>query len=157
MFGSKNTFFLQNKTILIEKRKELKYLISVLWNRNDDVLEFYLKVYDFFCENPLEFDGATIVKDLCIIKDLDTSAMLHDYLYLTYNVAANIKYKWKADWLYAREMERGGGAAYSTWSRFIGLTIFGGLFFTPYKLIKGQKISKINKVEFDSVYNVLNK
>ena len=157
MFGSKNTFFLQDKKILEEKRKDLEYLIKVLWNRNNDVIEFYLKVYDFFCENPSEFDGATIVKDLCIIKDLDTSAMLHDYLYLTYNVAANIKYKWKADWLYAREMERGGGAAYSTWSRFIGLTIFGGLFFTPYKLIKGQKISKINKVEFDSVYNVLNK
>lgn len=156
MLGSKNNFFSQEKSVLDEKRKELEYLISVLWDRNDSVKDLYLKIYDFFCENPKQFDGATIVKDLCIIKGLDTCAMLHDYLYLTHNVAANFKYKWKSDWIYAREMERGGGSAYSTWSRFLGLSIFGGLFFTPYKLIKGQRMTKDNKIEFNNVYNILN-
>lgn len=152
MLGSKNNFFSQDKMILEEKRKELEYLISVLWNRNDYVKETYLKMYDFFCENPNKFDGATIVKDLCIIKGLDTSAMLHDYLYLKYKVAGHYKYKWKADWLYAREMERGGGAAYSTWSRFIGLTIFGGIFFTPIKIFKGLKMTPIDKARFNELW-----
>lgn len=155
MLGSKNTFFSQDKKVLVEKRKELEYLVSVLWNRNEETKELYLKIYDFFCENPKEFDGATIVKDLCIIKGLDTSAMLHDYLYLTYNVAANYKYKWLADWIYAREMERGGGSAYATWSRFIGLTIFGGIFFTPFKIIKGTKMSRLNKARFMVDYKIL--
>lgn len=153
MLGSKNDFFSQDKTILEEKRKELEYLVSVLWNRSDFVKEMYLEIYDFFCENPKEYDGATIVKDLCIIKGLDTSAMLHDYLYLHYNVASNYKYKWLADYLYAREMERGGGSAYATWSRFIGLTIFGGIFFTPYKIFKGLKMSVLDKLGFKILYD----
>jgi hypothetical protein len=152
MLGSKNNFFSQDKIILDEKRKELEYLVSVLWDRNDYVKESYLKIYDFFCENPHAFDGATIVKDLCIIKNLDTSAMLHDYLYITYKVSSNYKYKWKADLLYALEMERGGGAAYSTWSRFLGLTIFGGIFFTPFKIIKGQKMKLLDKINFNKLY-----
>lgn len=152
MLGSKNNFFSQDKITLSEKRKELEYLISVLWNRDTFVKEMYLEIYDFFCENPKEFDGATIVKDLCIIKGLDTSAMLHDYMYLNYNVASSYKYKWKADLLYALEMQRGGGAAYSTWSRFIGLTIFGGIFFTPFKIFKGKKMNKNDKLSFDLFY-----
>lgn len=153
MLGSKNNFFLQDKKILDEKRKELEYLVSVLWNRDEFVKTMYLEIYDFFCENPKEFDGATIVKDLCIIRGLDTSAMLHDYLYLIYNVAGNYKYKWKADLLYALEMQRGGGAAYSTWSRFAGLTIFGGIFFTPFKWFKGNRMSGLDKMAFNVLYD----
>lgn len=155
MLGSKNDFFLQDKKILDGKRKELEYLVSILWNRKNYVKETYLTIYDFFCENPNKFDGATIVKDLCIIRGLDTSAMLHDYLYITYNVSSNYKYKWKADLLYALEIQRGGGSLYSTWSRFLGLTIFGGLFFTPFKIFKGQKMTLLNKIEFEKLYKEL--
>jgi hypothetical protein len=68
---------------------------------------------------------ATIVKDLKVYLTL-IFMMLHDYLYVKYNVSVNVKYKWYADLIYAKEMERMGSA--STWSRFIGLTLFGGLF-----------------------------
>jgi hypothetical protein len=38
-------------------------------------------------------------------------------------------------------MELMGASAYSTWSRFIGLTIFGGLFFTN-NVFSGNRMSR---------------
>jgi hypothetical protein len=39
-----------------------------------------------------------------------------------------------------------GASAYSTWSRFIGLTIFGGLFFTPIMYFSGNRMSRDKRV-----------
>jgi hypothetical protein len=47
-------------------------------------------------------------------------------IYIKYKASVNFKYKWYADLIYAKEMELISASAYSTWSRFIGLTIFGG-------------------------------
>ena len=154
MFGSKDYFFLQGKETLDLKRSHLEFLLKDVWERSDDVVGFYLTAYDFFVKYPGQFDGATIVKDLQILPGLDIHAMIHDYIYLTYMVSANFKFKWYADMIYAREMERMGGSAYSTWSRFAGLTFFGDIFFTPYKKITGAKISVLNKVEFLKIYEM---
>jgi hypothetical protein len=72
--------------------------------------------------------------------------MIHDYLYIKYKVSVNFKYKWYADLIYAKEMELMGASAYSTWSRFIGLTIFGGLFFTPIMYFSGNRMSRDKRV-----------
>ena len=55
--------------------------------RNDNDIDDYLIAFDFFCENPKLYDGATIVRDLYDIAywynnkrlKLDLDAMLHDY------------------------------------------------------------------------------
>jgi len=154
MFGSKNYFFIQGKEILDLKRYQLEFLLKDIWQRDESVVKFYLTAFDFFVINPGKYDGATIVKDLTILPGLDIHAMIHDYIYLTYKVAVDIKVKWYADMIYALEMERMGGSVYSTWSRFIGLTVFGDLFFTPYKKITGTKISDYDKTEFFKVFEM---
>jgi hypothetical protein len=51
----------------------------------------------------------------------------------------------------AKEMEL-MASAYSTWSRFIGLTIFGGLFFTPIMYFSGNRMSRDKRVVFKTLY-----
>ena len=153
MFGSKNDFFNQETAILISKRNRLEFLLKEVWNRSDEVVAFYLKAYDYFGENPSDYDGATIVKDLNIMPGLDVHAMIHDYMYLAYNVASDVKYKYKADLIYAYEMEKMGGSAYSTWSRFAGLTTFG-FFFYLFKKLTGKKMTDRNKQNFDKIFKI---
>jgi hypothetical protein len=50
---------------------------------------------------PDDFDGATIVKDLDV-PGIDLDA-LHDYHYGVCNAGVNLKMKWQADWLLAKE------------------------------------------------------
>jgi hypothetical protein len=149
MFGSKNDFFLQDSARLADRRDQLIFLLNNIWGRNYLVTKLYLEAYDFFCAEQIEFDGATIVKDLKSIPNLDIHAMLHDYLYVKYNVSVNVKYKWYADLIYAKEMER-MGSTYSTWSRFIGLTLFGGLFYTN-NVFSGKRMSPEQKTEMSKM------
>lgn len=150
MFGSKNYFFKQGKDVLAIKRNQLQFILSDVWDRSDEVVSFYLKAYDFFVASPDDFDGATIVKDLKIMPELDIHAMIHDYIYLTYNVSSDVIAKFNADLIYAHEMEKMGGSAYATWSRFAGLSTFG-LLFLAFKKITGHKMSSSDKIEFGKV------
>lgn len=154
MFGSKNYFFIQGKETLTQKRLQLEFLLKDIWERDDSVVDFYLTAYDFFVINPGQYDGATIVKDLEILPGLDIHAMIHDYIYITYKVSVNFEAKWYADKIYALEMERMGGSAYSTWSRFVALTLLGGLFFTPYRILAGTKITDYEKTEFRKIFEI---
>lgn len=151
MLGSKNNFFLQDKKTLNKKRKEVISYLK-LKDYNKEEITIYLEAYDYFCVNNYAFDGATIVKDLIDISELDLDAMLHDYHYIYFNVASNVGTKWKADWLYAKGNERKGKGSYSSFSRFIGLTIIG-ILFTPYSFIKRGVVK--NKIEFLKHYNIL--
>lgn len=99
---SKSDFFYQSREVLAEKRH---HLISVLYDFRitDEEIDKYLEAYNFFCENPSLYDGATIVKDLDTIKDLDANAMLHDFEYL-FN--SNLKEKLISDLNYSKRQER---------------------------------------------------
>lgn len=127
MLGSKSNYFYLPKPVLKSNRLKLfRYLID-----NDYTMEqvaIYQKAFDYFCENPSKYDGATIVKDLHHIPGLDINAMLHDYHYLHYKCAGNLFIKWKCDWLYAKEMER-TGKGYLAWFNFALLKITGIPFF----------------------------
>lgn len=157
MLTSKNDFFFSNSEVLYLNRNKLEYVLSDIWKSPSNITNIYLKAYDFFTSNPDKYDGATIVKDLNIIPGLDVWAMLHDYLYVTLNVAVNLKYKYYADIIYALEMERMGSSAYSTWSRMVGLTLLGGLFFTPYEYLKGKRITNKMKQEMNNIYSKFSK
>jgi len=155
MIGSKSTFFAQDSEILKIYRRQV---ISILEIKDYDTEEInvYLKAFDYFCLNCNEFDGATVVKDLQDLPKLDIDAMLHDYQYLVQNVASTFYTKWYSDWLYAKGQERKGKGQYSSFSRFIGLTIIG-LFFVPYASYKRGEISMNQEKEFFNDYNTLMK
>ena len=153
MLGSINHFFTQSSSVLVDKRNALKQLLEIK-DYDQKEIEVYLKAYDYFCLNPQAFDGATIVKDLCDLKDLDLDAMLHDYHYLVYKVGSSFSIKWKTDWLYAKGNERKGKGQYSAFSRFIGLTIIS-IGFVPFTYLKKGKLSESNKINLLHDYKTL--
>ena len=126
MFFSRNSFFKQSREILTLKRLDVEKLL----NFKEVEPTNYLIAYDYFCNNIEKFDGATIVKDLNDIPELDLNAMLHDFRYLT-DFGALKKFKW--DYEYFEGMNK-SGKGYRL-GRYIGLLI-SSIFFIPYKLIK---------------------
>jgi hypothetical protein len=153
MLGSKSTFFDQPKDVLLTKRRDVYRLLEIK-GYNHYEIGIYLNAFDYFSVNTTEFDGATIVKDLQDLPHLDLDAMLHDYQYINYNVAANFIIKWKADWIFAKGNERKGKGQYSAFSRFVGLTIIG-VGFVPFAFFKRGKISPKQKTEFLKEYQIL--
>jgi len=126
MFFSRNGFFKQSVDILAARRKEVELLLAVKGIHPTK----YLIAYDFFCVNIEDFDGATIVKDLNDIPELDLNAMLHDYRYLT-DFGVIKKFKWDYEYLQGmNDLGKGYRAG-----RYIGLLV-SSIFFIPYKLLK---------------------
>ena len=153
MLGSKSKYFQQSAKVLKQRRKDV-YTILYLKGYSFNQITIYLRAFDFFCESPNSFDGATIVKDMQDVPLLDLDAMLHDYHYLTFSVASNFKTKWKADWLFAKQMEKKGKGLYTAYSRFIALTIVG-IGFVPYSYLKRGKISIKQNFLFNQEYKLL--
>lgn len=153
MFWSRNDFFKKTPSQLAYYRKEVFEYLRIKGYSFKEI-EVYLKAYDYFCKQPLEFDGATIVKDLIDIPGLDLDAMLHDYQYIVYKVASNFYTKWKADWLYAKGQERKGKGQYSAYSRLVGLTIIS-VAFVPFSHFKRGSVSVIQEYKFLNDYDLL--
>lgn len=163
MLGSESTYFDQPLEVLIDCRDKVFRLLE-LKGYGVDEISIYLKAFDYFIYNPKDFDGATIVKDLQDLPNLDLDAMLHDYHYIIYNVAANFVIKWKADWVFAKGNRRKGKANLKWLKkytgidnirlRFIGLTI-SGVGFVPYAFAKRGKISIKQKTDFLKEYQIL--
>jgi len=153
MLGSKSKYFSQDRKVLFECRDKVFRLLDLKGYGINEIV-IYLKSFDYFCENPNAFDGATIVKDLQDLPNLDLDAMLHDYHYLNYNAGANFITKFKADWMYAKGNERKGKGQYSAFSRFVGLTIIG-LGFVPYTRLKRGKITPFHRKEIAKDYKIL--
>ena len=83
--------------------------------------------------NPSKFDGATIVKDLVDIEELDLDAMVHDYDYL-HGANRNFIKKWNADIRYIKNMEANGKGIRVF--RLLLLLAIIGIVFVPYCFIK---------------------
>lgn len=153
MLGSVSHYFEQDKTTLAQCRdKVIQYLILKGYELLG--IAIYLKAFDYFVENPHDFDGATLVKDLCDLPGIDLDAMAHDFWYIKYNVASSIGLKWKADFLYSKGNERKGKGLYSAYSRFAGLTLVG-IGFIPFARLKRGKVTKEQREEFLADYKCL--
>lgn len=152
MLGSKNSFFKQTKEVLDLKRSEVENVLKYKGYLPVEI-SIYLSAYDYFCKNTSEFDGATIVNDLCDIKDLDLDAMLHDYHYVYYKVATSFRNKWRADQIYMINQMRKGKGQYSSISRFIGLTLIS-IFFVPYTKMR-KSMTPLEEEHFILEYLVL--
>jgi len=153
MLGSKSNFFYQSTENLNASKVKLVTYLTIN-NYSDSEMQIYFKAYDYFCINPSQFDGATIVKDLYHIPGLDINAMLHDYLYIVFKASANWYVRYYADWLYAKEMERTGKGILS-WINF-SLLVLTYPFWTPYMfLIKGKRCTKEDRLLFFEIYETL--
>lgn len=135
MLGSKNDFFKQKKDELIRSRLDMNEVLRLL-NRSDKDIELYNDAFIYFMANPNEFDGATIMRDLFILKKgsykLDIDAMLHDYEYIT-GANLSFKEKHKADFRYFNNMLLNGKG--SQLLRLF-LLLISGIFFVPYNKFK---------------------
>ena len=146
-------FFKQSGCELARKRRLLEYYFKSQ-EYSEAQQDLYFEAYNYFTNNPFDFDGATIVKDLKHIKGLDANAMLHDYHYLKYKVASNLKYKYYSDFIYAKQMEK-QGRGFLSWIRFIGVTI-AGVYFFPKSIITRGFMSKEQKNKILLTFKLLN-
>ena len=81
MLGSKNNTFYKSKTDLDNLYYDMDVLLRIK-GRSEDECWKYKKAFTYFRTFPHKYDGATIVKDLNDLPNLDLDAMLHDYEYL---------------------------------------------------------------------------
>ena len=71
--------------------------------------------------------------------------MLHDYIYIKFNVAVNLIYKNLSDVFYAEEMRKFHIAWGAAWLiRYGGLSI-SNIYFPLREIIKGKKMTSQNK------------
>ena len=131
MFWSKDDTFKKAKQELDILRKNVKAYLHIK-ERNISDISDYLNAFDYFTVHSDKFDGATIVKDLVDIGELDLDAMVHDYDYIN-GANRNFIKKWKADIKYIKNMERNGKGIRVF--RLLLLTIIG-IVFVPYCFIK---------------------
>ena len=136
MFWSKDDTFKKSKQELDILRKNVKAYLHIKERKMSDISD-YLNAFDYFTIHSDKFDGATIVKDLVDIGELDLDAMVHDYDYIN-GANRNFIKKWKADIKYIKNMERNGKGIRVF--RLLLLTIIG-IVFVPYCFIK-NKITK---------------
>lgn len=155
MLGSKNDFFQQEMGVLIEKLEQVKLYLKIKGYSAVEI-DIYTQAYNYFCIKIFEFDGATILKDLEDLPNLDLDAMLHDYHYIVYHAGTNFKYKWKADWIYFKGIERKGKDNIAGFFRFILLKIIS-IGFVPYAYFKRGKMSELQKNNFNNDYKILTK
>ena len=136
MFWSRDDTFKKSKTELDILRKNVKAYLHIKERKMSDISD-YLNAFDYFTVHSDRFDGATIVKDLVDIGELDLDAMVHDYDYIN-GANRNFIKKWKADIKYIKNMERNGKGIRVF--RLLLLTIIG-IVFVPYCFLK-DKITK---------------
>lgn len=154
MFGSKSSYFHKSIPELRVCRYDVKLYLE-LKGYDREQIAVYIRAFDYFILEPNDFDGATLVNDLCDIPYLDIDAMLHDYHYIYCGVASSISFKWKADKLYAKGNERKGKSLYAAYSRFIGLSL-SGIGFILFARLKRGRMTKEQKEKFLQDYNILN-
>lgn len=136
---SKSDFFKQDRETLAEKRNEVVLLLKFKGLNSHEIDEF-TDAYDFFCKFTTKFDGATFVKDLHDLPNLDLDAMYHDFQYIFEGANRNFIKKFKSDLKYIKNMEKNGKGIRVT--RFILLTL-SGILFVPYSIIKNELFRKI--------------
>ncbi len=156
LFNSENNYFDQPREVLQVNREHIRQYLTNMKRYNSAQVSIYLGAYDYFVNFPLEFDGATMTEDLPDIGRLELCAMLHDYLYINYNCAGNLAYRWRVDQLFRNEMHRQHKGSWHRTVRFI-LLVIASFPHTPYCwLFKRRKMNHCEKISVDGILTVLN-
>jgi hypothetical protein len=121
---SKNEFFTQSKKDL-EHCKKLLSLQLRNYGRSSKDIDRILRAYDYYCENPKDYDGTTVARDLFDIRynrfKLSSSSLYHDYYWQVLRANKNLILNWKSNWLYFTDLLYNGKGAQLT--RLILLSI----------------------------------
>ena len=152
MFGSKNDYFKQPKAVLLSNR----YIVDKWIEYNSNVSKYkevILEAYDYFTEHTDKYDGATAVRDLYDWKGLEFGALVHDYIYLKFNVASSFSYKNRADKLYKQMLFDFGKGKTTAWVRKAGLDVSGYIYFSLFNRLKNGKMKDEQKTEFIKFLN----
>jgi hypothetical protein len=156
IFQSSSNYFHQDSAILSENRKNIDLYLQ-LKDYSLQQRAIYLKAYDYFVQYPLHYDGATMTEDLFDVAGLELASMLHDYLYIEYNVAGNYRYRLMADKLFRREMRKMNKSTWNGGARYVLLLIASFVFqHTAYSyLFKNRRMSLRDKGRMEGVYEIL--
>ena len=133
---SKNFFFFQSKEDLAICR-EMLITAYRSYGRSLDAINSVLKAYDYYCVNPNNYDGSTIVRDLFDIKykgnRLCGSSLEHDYIWQVFKANLNWIKNYKSNYKFYNSLLSNGKPAMVGW--LIGLHIIG-TFYVPYMYLK---------------------
>jgi hypothetical protein len=129
MLGSQSNYFHQDRESLANKRA---HLVAVLNDFKVNDISRWLSAYDYFRNNPSEFDGATLVKDLNTINGYDAPAGNHDFKYGTIDFWSlkGLKEKLKADFQYGKDQEKTGKGSVTAYTRTVLLWISTPFYYT---------------------------
>lgn len=143
-----SSFFKKQYWELLEKKLILIYLLND-FNFNKYEVNNFVKAFEFFEEFPDKFDGATVVRDFYILNGLDVCAMIHDYMYVKYNLPVNFLNKIKADYIYCKYLRKFNISWWSVWAvRFCGLVASSPIY-AVYKKVKfNQTHTNQDSLEF---------
>jgi hypothetical protein len=153
MINSTNNFFTSNTPEQLSiKRNELLWFLKHNKRFNLSYIEGVMIAYDYFCINRTKFDGATIVTDLYDFYNIEISALVHDYIYLEFNVASHLPSKRRADRLYGNmlfDFNNDKETIRIAKTRVLGLW-FSSYHFWLYNRIKNGKMTNQQKIDFNN-------
>lgn len=153
MINSTNNFFTSNTPEQLSiKRNELLCILKYKKRFNLSYIDGVIIAYDYFCINRTQFDGATLVPDLYDFYDIEISALVHDYIYLEFNVASHLPSKRRADRLYGNmllDFNDDKETIRIAKTRKLGLWISSYAHWF-YNQIKRGKMTNQKKIEFNN-------
>ena len=128
MLGSKSNFFRQDRETLASKRA---HFVKVLYDFEVKDVDRWLFAFDYFRNNPEDFDGATIVKDLHTINGYDGAAGNHDIAYLNTDfwTRKGFVQKLKVDFQYGIDQEKTGKGSVTAYTRTVLLWLSTPLYY----------------------------
>lgn len=148
---SDNVFFIQDREVLKQKRNDVIVYLK-LKEFNQIQINWFLRAYDFFCDNPTDYDGSTMTQDLDSIKGLELWSMLHDYFYIGLNVWASRKHQRKADRVLKWTMQSAWVSGAEISWRMFRLFWLRGLYPWYNRKFKGRVMTAKNKIDMEVAY-----
>jgi hypothetical protein len=133
-----------------ELKEDREFMIDILsfWSYNDLQISYFTTAFDYFCNYPEQYDGATASQDLEDIPGLEFAAMLHDFNYVVFNAKMSIEAMRIADMVMKsnmRKMQKSGVEI--TW-RMFRLDIIR----RPYALLNQIKSNFKKRADIISTY-----
>lgn len=154
-YKSNNNYFKKPAITHKLNRGKVKYYLEEIKGYSPAQANIYLAAYDYFVINPEEFDGATMTEDLCDVKGLELTAMLHDYLYIALNASASLHFIRLADKLFFQEMKRMDKSSWNLGYRKFALWCVRRYWVWFCVKFKYRKMTIDNQIEFLETYKIM--
>ena len=141
---SKSDYFKKSSAELKQGREDMIVFLHIK-NFDPDQIGWFCKAYDYFIENPKEYNGASYSQDLYCISTLELWSMLHDWFYIALNVWADRYYMRQSDKILRLTMHKGNDAGFEMNWRTVRLFFLRGLYPWYNRAFKGRVMTDQNK------------